>query len=98
VRYGEDTIEFANKYPQAKIYSLECNPNTPSECRANTARYPNIVLPEKAVSNMDGLVKFYAVNKEKTQTEWDDGNQGASSLFRASGKCPIEYMFTTKCW
>jgi FkbM family methyltransferase len=89
-RYGEDTIEFAKAYPKALIYAFECNPNTIVECRENVKLYKNIILTEKAITEQDGLVKFYSINAEKTKTTWEDGNQGASSLLKASGKYPVE--------
>jgi FkbM family methyltransferase len=89
-RYGEDTIEFAKIYPKSKIYAFECNPKTLSICKKNTEKYLNIKLIEKAVGDIDGTIKFYPINPNKTKTTWEDGNQGASSLFKASGKYPIE--------
>jgi FkbM family methyltransferase len=85
-RYGKDTIEFAKKYPKATIYGFECNTETLPKCKENTAQFPNIVLTEKAVSDVDGTLSFWPIDKEKTETTWEDGNQGASSLLKASGK------------
>lgn len=89
-RYGEDTVVFATKYPKAMVYAFECNPNTVAACRENVRPYKNILLIEKAVSDSDGIVSFYKINKDKTQTTWLDGNQGASSLLKSSGKYPVE--------
>lgn len=89
-RYGEDTIEFAKRYPNAKIYGFECNETTIPLCKKNTELYPNILLTEKAVSNHDGAITFYPIDKGKTITTWEDGNQGASSLLKASGKYKVE--------
>ncbi|RZK63852.1 MAG: FkbM family methyltransferase, partial [Pedobacter sp.] len=89
-RYGEDSIAFAKLYPSGTIYSFECNPNTLAECRRNVKPYQNIVLTEKAVSDVNGTVSFFKIDKDKTETSWEDGNQGASSLFEASGNYPVE--------
>lgn len=89
-RYGEDTIEFAKRFPHSRIFAFECNPNTLEFCRNNLKNYNNITLTEKAISNYDGEVAFYAIDKEKTITTWVDGNQGASSLLKASGKYEVE--------
>lgn len=89
-RYGEDTIVFAKKYPQAIVYAFECNPNTLALCKENIQNFENIRLTEKAVSNVDGPVSFFKIDQSKTQTTWADGNQGASSLLQASGKYPVE--------
>ncbi len=89
-RYGEDTIEFAKIYPGAQIYAFECNPNTLDNCRKNIRNYSNIILTEKAISDSDGQVSFFKIDKNKTITTWEDGNQGASSMLKSSGQYPIE--------
>lgn len=89
-RYGEDTVEFAKRFPQATVYTFECNPNSLEECKNNISEYPNIILTEKAVSDENGTVTFFAIDKENTITTWEDGNQGASSLLKASGKYEVE--------
>jgi len=89
-RYGEDTCEFAKKYPNATVYGFECNPETLPLCRKAVEGFSNIVLTEKAVSNEIGTVKFYPMDKEKTETTWEDGNQGASSLLKASDNYKVE--------
>ncbi|WP_158992234.1 FkbM family methyltransferase [Mucilaginibacter sp. L196] len=89
-RYGEDTMAFADRYPLATIYAFECNPNTLPACRKNISAYNNIILTEKAISDKNGPISFYKIDKEKTETTWEDGNQGASSLLEASGKYPVE--------
>ena len=89
-RYGEDSIEFAKRYTNAKIYSFECNENTLEQCRQNIGKYHNIILTPKAVSDYDGIITFYPIDKDKTITTWEDGNQGASSLLKASGKYDLE--------
>jgi len=83
-------LEFAKKYPNATIYSFECNPEILPICKQNVAKMKNIILTEKAVSDEIGIVTFYPIDKEKTVTTWVDGNQGASSLFKVSGKYEIE--------
>jgi FkbM family methyltransferase len=89
-RYGEDTCEFAKKYPEAIVYAFECNPEVLPICRKAVSEFSNIVLTERAVSDEIGTVTFYPIDKEKTVTTWADGNQGASSLFKSSGKYKIE--------
>lgn len=89
-RYGEDTIALAKEFPDAEIYTFECNPNTIEDCRKNCSRYKNIHLTEKAISNECKTVKSYPINKEETITHWHDGNQGASSLLKSTGKYELE--------
>ncbi|RZK10060.1 MAG: FkbM family methyltransferase, partial [Flavobacterium sp.] len=92
-RYGEDSIAMSTLFPNSRIISFECNPNTLDQCRNNIYNKPRIRLIEAAIGNYDGKVKFYPINKERTITSWKDGNQGASSVFRSSGNYPIEQYF-----
>lgn len=95
-RYCEDTICISENFKQAQIYSFECNPNTIHIAKDNIKGIKNIKLIETAVGNKDGKEYFYPINKEKTTTTWVDGNQGASSLFEASGNYPIEQYVQDK--
>lgn len=85
-----ETLLFAESYPHAHIYTYECNERTLPLCRERVASHANITLVEKAVSDTVGTVTFYPINQAETQTTWEDGNPGASSLFRASDDYPIE--------
>ena len=96
------SIEFYNMFPNSKIYAFECNPNTLDICKKNINLYRDrITLIEGAVCDYDGYITFYPINQKKTITTWTDGNPGASSLFKSSGKYNIEtYVqdeITTKC-
>lgn len=85
-----DSLVLAELYPLAHIYSFEPNPNTIEKCREVIKNNDRITLTNAALSDKEGIVKFYPMNKEKTVTTHADGNQGASSLFKASGKYTIE--------
>lgn len=85
-----ETLEFHKLFPETKIHTFECNPATLPICRRRTKHIPQIKLVEKAVSDHKGTIKFYPINPEKTRTTWEDGNPGASSIFKASGKYPVE--------
>jgi FkbM family methyltransferase len=87
----KDTELFAKRYPFARVFAFECNPNTVKFCKDKLAAYSNVVLTEKAVSKTDGKVSFFNIDKATTVTTWEDGNQGASSLLLASGKYPVEH-------
>lgn len=89
-RYGEDTVEFAQRYSAATIYSFECNPKSLPVLKEKIKSYTNIVFNEKAISDCNEIISFYQIDEEKTKTTWSDGNQGASSIFEASGNYPIE--------
>lgn len=84
-RYGEDTCLFAKRLPKAKIYGFECNENTIDECRKRCSFYNNIILTNKAVSEVDRKVNFYPIDTKKTNIPYHiDGNAGASSMLRVS--------------
>jgi FkbM family methyltransferase len=87
-----ETLDFNTLFPQAYIYAFECNPDTLPLCRSRVKDNKRIFLIEKAVveSDTEGEVTFFQIDKEATRTTWIDGNPGASSLFKASGKYPIE--------
>lgn len=85
-----ETVRLANQYEKAKIFTFECNPATIEICRERVAGLNNVTLIEKAITNTNGQIKFYPTNPEKTMTTWPDGNPGASSIFKASGKYPVE--------
>jgi len=86
----EETAAFSERLPQARVYAFECNPATLPACRERVAPLANVTLVEKAVADHDGDVSFFPINPERTVTTWEDGNPGASSLLRASGKYPAE--------
>jgi len=82
----EQSIEFYHKFPNARIFAFECNPNTLPICRKNIENFKDrITLIEGAVCDYDGEITFYPIDQEKTVTTWVDGNPGASSLFKSSG-------------
>lgn len=96
------SIEFYNNFPNSKIYSFECNPNTLNICKKNIENYKDrIILIEGAVCDYDGDIKFYPINQLKTITSWKDGNPGASSLFISNGTYEYEKYIQdeiiTKC-
>ena len=85
-----ETLLFQQQFPSAQIYTFECNPDTLPVCRQQVKHLDKVLLTEKAVSEIDGEIAFYKIDTQKTTTTWFDGNPGASSLFRASGKYPLE--------
>ena len=86
----KEAIEFSKSYPNSKIYCFEPNPEALKIAKKNISNFQNIKLIEKAVSDKNGPIKFYAIDPIKTITSHRDGNIGASSMFQASGKYPIE--------
>jgi FkbM family methyltransferase len=88
----EETLIFNDFFPKAHIYAFECNPDTLPICKSRVKDINSITLVEKAIveNNNEDYVTFYKIDKNATRTTWIDGNPGASSLFLASGKYPIE--------
>jgi FkbM family methyltransferase len=85
----QDTLRLEREYPDAKVYTFECNPKTVERCRKAVAGHPNILLTEKALSDTIGSIKFFPTNLD-TKTPHPDGNPGASSMFKASPEYPYE--------
>ena len=85
----EEAVSFKTVFPLSNVFSFECNPRNLDICRTNVAG-TDIHLIEQAVSDIDGKVSFYPPNPEKTITPYSNGNQGAASLLKASGKYPLE--------
>lgn len=85
-----ESIFLSESYPNSKVISFECNPQTLSICREKSKNHPNIELIDKAVNEYNGTCKFYPINPSKTKTTWEDGNPGASSLFVANDNYPFE--------
>lgn len=80
-----ESVEFAKKYKNARIFTFEANPVSYDVCLENTKEYPSITVVNQAVNDFNGTCKFYPMDKDKTITTWEDGNQGASSLYLANG-------------
>jgi FkbM family methyltransferase len=98
----QQSIEFYHRFPNSKIYAFECNPNTLPICRRNINKYRDrIILIEGAVSNCDGETTFYPIDQKKTVTTWEDGNPGASSMYKSNGTYDaenyVQYEISTNC-
>jgi FkbM family methyltransferase len=78
--------DWLSKEFNVPVIAFECNKNTLDKCRKVAKENGKVILIEKAVNSYNGFVDFYPINKEKTVTTWEDGNQGASSLFLANGE------------
>jgi len=85
-----ESVGLAERFPQARVYAFECNPDTLDTCRRNVRDHPQIQLIESAVADSCGIRSFFKTDPVQSRTLWPDGNPGASSLFRASGKYPVE--------
>jgi len=78
-------IELAAAFPDAHVYSFECNPRLLERCRAAVQDHERITLVELCVFDEDGEIEFHPNDPEKTVTTWADGNQFAASVFRVNG-------------
>lgn len=85
-----ETLMLNELFKPNRLFTFECNPATLVKCRETIKPFSNITLTEKAVTNQSGTISFFPTNPNKTQTTWEDGNPGASSLFKASGKYDVE--------
>ena len=85
-----ESADFARAFPQATVFSFECNAATLPQCRAVAAAEPRIMLTEKAASDTTGRLSFYPTNPDRTLTGIAGGNPGASSLFEVTGAYPEE--------
>lgn len=76
-RDGESALELADCFPNAKIISIEANPDLIESIKAKTRHNNRISIYNFAVSDKEGEHDFYRATH---------GNLGASSLFEKSGE------------
>jgi FkbM family methyltransferase len=74
-RDGIDSIKMFEFYKPQKIFCFECNPDSVKICKENLSNKKDIILTNKAVSNSNGEIYFYATDMDKSS----DKNIGASS-------------------
>jgi FkbM family methyltransferase len=91
-----ETILFLENYSKVNILTLECNPSMLPVCRNRIRGKERVTLIEKAIGDVNGKLKFYPIDPANTETTWEDGNPGASSLLKASGKYPVEKYAQTE--
>jgi FkbM family methyltransferase len=72
-RYGDESLVLSDLYPNADIYSFECNPNTVEQCKTALANRKNIHFFDCALGSTESVQPFFSYTK---------GNDGASSLYR----------------
>ena len=75
-----EAVSLKRAFRNATVYAFECNPPAIELCRQNIGDKKDIVLVPMAVSDVDGVVDFYAIDPRNTVTTHADGNIGASSL------------------
>ena len=72
-RYGDESIKLSTIFPQANIYSFECNPNTVDICKTKLQNIENIKFIPYGLGNSNIKLPFYSYLKN---------NDGASSFFK----------------
>lgn len=83
----EASIAFSTRFPEACVYAFECNPENVLRCRDAIRNWPNIELFEYALCDENCEIPFYRCTS---------GNDGAGSLYEASGKYPVEKITQEK--
>jgi FkbM family methyltransferase len=72
-RHGYESIALSQYFPEARILSFECNPNTVDSCRRNLTNCKNITFFDHALGLNEGILPFYS---------FSDINHGASSFYK----------------
>ncbi|OGA06113.1 MAG: hypothetical protein A3D95_00885 [Betaproteobacteria bacterium RIFCSPHIGHO2_12_FULL_69_13] len=89
-RDGNESMRFAERYPDARIFAFECHPELLPACRDALAPFRGIELVPRAVSLVTGRIPFFPIDHARSRVDSPDGNPGASSILRASGKYVCE--------
>lgn len=83
---GEDSIKYSRLFPSSKIYAVEALPNNINLLRKNLDKYrvTNVQILPFALSDKNGMAKFYISSGEPEHKEededWDYGNKSSSLL------------------
>jgi FkbM family methyltransferase len=72
-RYGDESLQLANKFKGAKVYSFECNPLTVEICRQKLTGNPNIKFFDYGLGDKTEIKPFYS---------YVQNNDGASSFYK----------------
>ncbi len=85
---GKDCFEFKNVFPKSKIYAFEADPRSVKIFKKINPDNNNVTLVEKAVSNKDGLIKWYPSDSDTRRHYGDQDSWSASS----SIKKPLNHL------
>ena len=72
-RYGNESLELSNIFPNSKIYAFECNPNTVNLCKTNLENKKNIQFIMSGLGDKNETRPFYS---------YIANNDGASSFLK----------------
>lgn len=84
---GTQTLELYHYYQDATILAMEPSPNLALGCRQKFQDKPRIIFLDKACTESEGTIKF-----QQSIT----ANLGIGSIFRPTGKYPLEELKTTE--
>jgi FkbM family methyltransferase len=88
---GQDSLALSSAFPSARISSFEPNPDTFHMVKkVSDNSSGSIVAHNIALSDFSGKGVFHKIDTLNTKTSWENGNPGASSMFKANGKYEIE--------
>jgi FkbM family methyltransferase len=72
-RYGDESLQLANKFKGATVYSFECNPLTVEICRQKLTGNKNIKFFDHGLGDTNEVRPFYSYIQD---------NDGASSFYK----------------
>jgi len=88
---GQDSLALSSAFPSASISSFEPNPDTFHMVKKVSDNSSGSVIAHNiALSDFNGTGVFHKIDTLNTKTSWENGNPGASSMFKANGKYEIE--------
>jgi FkbM family methyltransferase len=91
---GEDTVRYARRFPQARLFAFEPLPNNQALVRGNLTRYAvaNAELVPLALSDRAGEATFHVSSGQPPEAfagaDWNYGNK-SSSLLPPVGEAPM---------
>ena len=68
-RDAEQSIELAEKFPNARVFAFECNPDTLEICYKNAEKNDRVTVVPKAITDYDGTCSFYKNNPKKMDVQ-----------------------------
>lgn len=88
---GKDAKVLSSVFPEASVYSFEPNPDTFFLVKEIADKSGgSISAYNLALSDTNSVGVFHKIDTVNTKTTWENGNPGASSIFKANGLYDIE--------
>jgi FkbM family methyltransferase len=91
-RDARDGVDLVRVFHAKELHVFEPNPAAMALCRRTAAANTDIpiILNQVALGDKLDKVTFRPIDPDRTETQWADGNIGASSLFEADKSYPYE--------